>query len=305
VTGRRTAAVGALLLAAALAAAGCGLGPGKGIDDAKLTVTRDYGAVPIVHATVDDVTESDTVMRALERNAEITTRYGGGFVQSIEGIEGGRPGGRSHDWFFYVNGLWSPVGAAQYPLRGGEAIWWDYRDWTAGERVAAVVGSWPQPFAGGYEGERHPTAVACMGGGVSCDMVRERLRRAGATLTGGSTADAIRVLVGPWRLLRHDRDAGLLGEGVGRSGVFAEFSGAGAEERLWGLDEAGHRAHRFGPDAGLVAAVRHEEDPPTWLVTGSGAEAVAAAAARLDHAHLHDRYAIVVEREKAVQLPLR
>ena len=55
-------------------------------------------------------------MRLLDRNAEISTRYGGGFVQSIDGIEGGRSDGRQLDWFFYVNGVESPVGAAEYEL---------------------------------------------------------------------------------------------------------------------------------------------------------------------------------------------
>src|SRR6476659_8873199 len=97
-------AVAIALPLAALAAAGCGLGPGQGLGDVSLTVTRDYGAEPVLAAKADVVTESDTVMRVLDRNAEISTRYGGGFVQSIEGLEG-EEGDRPHDWFFYVNGV--------------------------------------------------------------------------------------------------------------------------------------------------------------------------------------------------------
>jgi len=305
VSRRRTAVASALLLAAALATAGCGLGPGEDVGGVELTVTRDYGAVPIVSRGVGDVTESDTVMRVLERSAEITTRYGGGFVQSIEGIEGGRPGGRSHDWFFYVNGLWSPVGAAQYPLDGGERIWWDYRDWTVGERVAAVVGSWPQPFADGYEGQRHPTVVRCLGGGTVCAEVERRLRDAGATIASGSAEGAIRVFVGPWERLRRDPDAALLEEGTEASGVFAEFAGTGSGARLLGLDETGERARRFGPDAGLIAAIRRYEDPPVWLVTGADVAGVAAAAERLDSDDLRDRYAVAAEGGAAIPLPVR
>ena len=33
---------------AALAAAGCGLGPGEGVGEVELTVTRDYGAEPVL-----------------------------------------------------------------------------------------------------------------------------------------------------------------------------------------------------------------------------------------------------------------
>ena len=86
-------------------------------------------------------------MRVLDRNAEIETRYGGGFVQSIDGLAAVEEAGAGpSDWFFYVNGVESEIGAADYPLHGGERIWWDYRDWGAAMRVPAVVGSWPEPF---------------------------------------------------------------------------------------------------------------------------------------------------------------
>ncbi len=295
-------AVAILALVAAIAAAGCGLGPGAGREDVRLTVTRDYGRTPLLLSReVSDVTESDTVMRVLERNAEIATRYGGGFVQSIDGLEGS--GGGGSDWFFYVNGLWSPVGAADYPLEGGEAIWWDYRDWSVGERVAAAVGSWPQPFVDGYEGARHPTTVVCRGGGEACGRVRRRLRGVGARLVGEQTGGAIRVLVGPWARIRADRDAGLLEEGVEVSGVFAELAAGG--RTMLGLDEHGNVARRFGPRAGLVAATRREDQPPAWLITGADRAGVDAAAGLLDAGSLRDHYAVAVEGGRETALPLR
>lgn len=299
-SGPGTAVASALLLLV-LAAAGCGFGPGGGVGDVELTVTRDYGTVPVLHRRIGDVTESDTVMRALERSADVDTSYGGGFVQSIEGLAGGGAG--ADDWFFYVNGLWSPIGAAEYKLDGGEAVWWDYRDWTVGERVAAAVGSWPQPFEDGYEGERHPTAVVCFERGPACAEVRVRLRGAGADLVGGDPPGAIRVLVGTWRELREDSDAKLLDDGVRVSGVFAEFARGGAELR--GLDEKGAPGRRFGRDAGLVAATRRELQPPAWLVTGTSPAGVRAAAARLDEDSLRDHYAVAIEGEREAPLPLR
>jgi len=143
---RCSPAIAIALLSAALAVAGCGLGPGDDLGSVGLTVTRDYGAGQVIAPVSDDVNESDTVMRVLERNADITTRYGGGFVQSIDRIEGDYGGGRSLDWFFYVDGVESTVGAADVQLHGGEAVWWDYRDWSATLSVPAVVGSWPHPY---------------------------------------------------------------------------------------------------------------------------------------------------------------
>jgi hypothetical protein len=105
VTHRRRVAV-AVALACAVAAAGCGIGEGPASEGtAYLTVTRDYGAEPLVEASVEDPPESETVLRLLDAEAEITTRYGGAFVQSIEGVEGEESGTRSFDWFFYVNGV--------------------------------------------------------------------------------------------------------------------------------------------------------------------------------------------------------
>ena len=95
-TGRRSRPVAAALalFAGAVALAGCGLGPGSSIGDVGLRITRDYGAERVSDRRVGDLTESDTVMRVLDRSAEITTRYGGGFVQSIDGVEGSHGGGR-------------------------------------------------------------------------------------------------------------------------------------------------------------------------------------------------------------------
>jgi hypothetical protein len=344
---RRGTAVAIALLGAALATAGCGFGPGSGVGEVSLTVTRDYGERPLRPPLTDGASEADTVMRVLDRNADISTRYGGGFVQSIDGVEAEERFGRSSDWFFYVNGVESTVGAADYPLRGGEAIWWDYRDWTAAMRVPAVVGSWPEPFTGGYEGKRRPVAVECRGGGSACAEVRERLAKAGARVRflsrmprqnanspGKSAASspaegAIRVLVGPWERLRQDPAAGQLEDGPQASGVFADFAtqtpGSGPQTPgsavpsphirgqrnsggwfgLVGLDQEGEVVRAFGPGAGLVAATRRYDAPPTWVVTGATAAGVRAAAGLLDAADLRDHYAVAVEDGAETPLPVR
>jgi len=296
-------AVAVALLLVALATAGCGLGPGNGVKDAELTVTRDYGTVPVLHRRLDDLTESDTVMRALERNADITTSYGGDFVQSIDGVEGESRSGERFDWLFYVNGVESTVGAGAYSLHGGESVWWDYRDWSAALRVPAVVGSWPQPFLGGYDGKRRLVAVECLGGGSACDEVDERLEDAGVAVSTHPTGGAIRVLVGPWARVRSDPAAAQLEHGPQTSGVFADFHRDGSSYRLVGLDEAGDEAVDFGPDGGLVAATRRYEEPPVWTVTGTSGEGVRAAVNLLDAGDLSDHYAVAVEGNKETPLP--
>jgi Domain of unknown function (DUF4430) len=290
---------------AVLAAAGCGLGPGADVGSVSLTVTRDYGATQVVERSTEDVKESDTVMRVLDRNAAITTRYGGGFVQSIDGTEGHHLGGRLLDWFFYVNGIESSVGAADVSLHDGERIWWDYRDWTAAMHVPAVVGSFPEPFAHGYEGKRRSTEVACETAAATCARVRAALRRAGADLVGVGRG-GIRVLVGPWRALRHDSTAARIESGPQSSGVFADFvPTAAGPPRLFPLGEDGKPRSALGPDAGLVAATRRYDEPPVWIVTGTTGAGVRAAAGLLDPADLRDDYAVAIENGEETPLPLR
>lgn len=294
----------ALALCAALATAGCGFGAGDGVGEVSLTVTRDFGVEPLAAAKTEAVAESDTVMRVLDRNLPIETSYGGAFVHSIDGLQGDRSNGRPYDWFFYVNGLWSPVGAADYPLRGGDSIWWDYRDWSASTRVSALVGAWPQPFANGYEGDRHPTALECRGEAAVCSTVRSRLDDAGAALAAPGAKGAIRVLVGPWARLRDDPTAAALEDGPEVSGIYADFSREGGAYRLQALDEGGEPVRRLGPDAGLVAATRRYGAPPVWIVSGASTAGVRAAAGLLDVDRLQGRFAVATDAGEETPLPV-
>jgi hypothetical protein len=302
---RGTAVAIALLLAVALVAAGCGLGPGSGVGTVDLTVTREFGAVGLTE-TSGEAKESDTVMRFLESEVEgVETRYGGGYVKSIEGLGESEKGGHPYDWFFYVNGVESPVGAAEVNLQGGERIWWDMHNWSATAHVPAVVGSWPEPFTGGWEGHKPVVVVDCRGGGAACKTVSRALEGEGVKLASGSPKGAIRVLVGPWAQLSSDPAAALVGEGPAESGVYAEFKGAGAGAKLVGLNENGDATRTFGPEAGLVAATRHFEGPPVWLVTGATPGAVANAAGALNSGDLRDHFAVESEGGAVTPLPLR
>jgi len=131
------------LLALALAAAGCGGAREHGT--ATLWVTRDRGAHVLYSGTVP---AGLTAMQALDRKRSITTRFGGRFVQSIDGVEGSLSGQR--DWFYFVNGIEGDRSAAEGTLHPGDVEWWDYRGWTgASMSVPVVVGAYPQPFVRG------------------------------------------------------------------------------------------------------------------------------------------------------------
>jgi hypothetical protein len=295
---RRGTAVAIALLGAALAAAGCGLGPGADVGSVELTVTREFGTVPVLQRSLE-AKESDTVMRALEANADVETRFGGGFVHAIDGVAEGERGGDPYDWFFFVDGVESPVGAADVDLEGDERVWWDYRNWAATNHVPAVVGSWPAPFTDGVAGKHYPVVLECEGGGGACATTRETLEREGVKLSPSSPKGAIRILVGPWAQLRAEAAAQLVEAGPAESGVYADFEGS----ELVSLDENGDSGRRLGADAGLVAATSRFGGPPVWFVTGGTAAAVREAAAALDQEHLRDHYAVAIEDGQETPLP--
>jgi uncharacterized protein DUF4430 len=290
VTGARRLAIALALCATAVA--GCGLGPGRNEGDVQLTVTRDYGRQVMLQKP-DSIHQSDNVLRILDRNANITTRYGGGFIQSINGLSGTQSGGRSSDWFFYVNGIESPIGSAQYNPSAGDRIWWDYRDWTAAMRVPAVVGSWPEPFVHGFQGNHWPTHVDCRAAAATCAEVSRRLAAAGVTF-GPAASDAITIEVGTWNAVRANPTAALLASGPDRSGVFARFIAGGRRPLLELENQRGGPAGSIGKGGGLVSALRPGGRPPTWVVTGTDSKGVAAAAGLLGDA-LRNRYAVATQ----------
>jgi hypothetical protein len=290
------------MLLAGLAAAplaGCGLGAGATPGGVRLDVTREFGAQSLRSVRAPRVVGQETVMSLLVRNATVSTRYGGGFVQSIDGSAGTDEGGRQIDWFYYVNGVEAPVGAAETNVHRGDRIWWDLHDWSQTDHVPAVVGSYPEPFLHGLEGLREPVRVECAQiEGDPCKTVRARLRAAGVSFAlaapgpAGEEPHTLRVLVGTWPQVRGDLGAQSLEHGPSASGVYARVAPSGRTIAL--LDARGATVRTLTGSAGLIAATRYAEGSPEWLVTGTDATGLGLAAHALDEAALHDRFAVAL-----------
>jgi len=307
---RRLLPAAAAALALALALGGCGVGAGKPAGGAKVTVTRDFGSSQLGLEEATGVPKGETVMRLLTRRFDVQTRYGGNFVQSIDGLAGEDGTGRRTDWFFYVNGIESEEGASAFELSPGDRVWWDHHEWSAAMRVPAVVGSFPEPFKSGYQGRLRPVRLDCASDALrECDEVAKRLIKAGvravskAAIGAPSGIEILRVIVGRWTDVRRDPTVQRIERGPGETGVFARFDRAGTALEL--LDERGKVVRALTGGAGLVAATRFEAQQPTWVVTGVDAAGVAAAAAAMDESILTDRFAVAIEDGRSVPLPVR
>jgi hypothetical protein len=296
----------AVAIGCAIAAAGCGLGPGKGTSSVSLTVTRNFGSHPIGAMSEGHVPGSETVMRMLERSFSVQTRFGGGFVQSINGVSGDSS---RHDWFYYVNGIEADKGAATTAVHRGDRIWWDLHDWTVTDSVPAVVGSFPEPFVHGSGGRRLPVTIGCaQDASVACSRVTKEMKAVGVPvasqlLGGGSGTDSLAVLVGTWRDMRGVIAASLIAKGPSTSGVYARFSGPNGTA-LQLLDPRGRVVKTLGAGAGLIAATRDQVSEPTWMIIGTDPAGVAAAASALTPARLRDHFALAVRGGAEVPVPV-
>lgn len=119
-----------------------------------MVVTRDFGKELILEEEVE-LEPGTNAMAALQAVAEVETKYGGGFVQAINGISSECEGGSQRDWFYYINGIALNLGAQDYILQEGDVEHWDFRHWSYLQFVPAIVGDFPQPFLSKLK----PTAV--------------------------------------------------------------------------------------------------------------------------------------------------
>jgi hypothetical protein len=302
---RRLVAV--LAAGLALGLAGCGFGPGEAKNSpTELRVTRDFGQKELGRAAQrDTLRPSDTVMRFLASEHNITTRFGGGFVQSIDGLAGNKAAER--DWFFYVNGSESSKGAADYDLNPSDVVQWDYHRWSATLHIPAIVGAYPEPFVHGQDGRRLPTRVECSDPAAkACDDVLEAFQRVDVPAASSSLGEApgehsIRVIVGPWDEVDQTFPAERVQEGPAASGVFAHFSDSNA---LTMLDGKGDPARDAPAGSGLVAATEVQGEGTVWLITGSDDAGVERAAAALDADKLRIAFAVAVTPSGVVRLPV-
>ena len=160
------------LLLAGLALAGCG-GAERSDGTATLWVTRDRGATVLLDTRVP---AGQTLLRALRSKTDVGTRYGGRFIQSIDGLNGSLA--RQHDWFWFVNGYAGGSSAAEYRLHDGDVAWWDYRGWAVTRKR-----SWSSPAR---FPSRSCTASAARDVPLRCAMHEDRRARRSAWPTASA-----------------------------------------------------------------------------------------------------------------------
>jgi hypothetical protein len=302
-----------LLLAAILS--GCpSPPPASGDEPATVTVivTRDFGRELILAGEVE-IGEGTDAMTALQSVAGVETKYGGGFVKTINGLSSQEA---NHlDWFYFINGISLSLGAKDYRLGDGDVEQWDLRDWSYRQFVPAIIGAFPQPFLSGVRGEVKPTAVvydepfAEEAGALAAKL--EGWGAAGVLLESAETlSDGVKT--GSNLIILGGAKSGPileLNELRQKLGFFAYFGGG----KIMVLDEKGAPFGEHGAGWGLIQATQNPWSPGgvgsgesvVFMVTGADENGIRSAAnALIDNSDgLRYAYAVLVNNNEIIKIP--
>ena len=254
----------------------------------RIIVTRGFGEPAILEKTVA-IGEDTTALDGLQMVASVETKYGGGFVSSIEGISSQYDGANKtkEDWLFYINGISLSIGAGGYILRDGDSEHWDYHDWSFRQFIPAIIGDFPEPFVHGISGVVYPTVVAHQNGWEEeARQIADRLRGLGVPdvtcrsfdeLSAGDKESSNLVLVGTSDFAPVEE----LNEPWNRLGFFCHFE----DGALVVFDSAGKLVNGYGAGTGLIQATQSIWNPNgigagenvVWLVSGLDESGVKAA----------------------------
>ncbi|RNB78760.1 DUF4430 domain-containing protein [Brevibacillus fluminis] len=258
-----------------------------GTPSATLVITRDYGGEQLMKRAVP-ISQGDTVMDVLKREGgDVKTTYNGSFVESINGLASAYKAGDSKskpiDWFFYVNGVMSDIGAGEYPVRTGDVITWDYHRWAFDTSAPALIGVYPQPFVQHDEETNKAIALAVMyapGLQEQADQLAKALSTARQTETKAVAWNEQLFAEGQPLIVLGDSKAYAdsafyqkLWEQKAMYGLFAHFTKNGIEA----TDISGNVVITdVKPDAGAIVATVHPETrKPLWFVGGNSSDAIA------------------------------
>ncbi len=282
----------------------------------QMLVTHNFGAASEFNRSVSYY-GGESVMDVMRQHLEIETAYGGSFVNSINGVKSGYTDKsiftrKKRDWFYYVNGVVSSVGADAYAAKNSASVWWDYHDWSgSGSNTPAVVASYPHPFTSGYEGARPGTVIYYSDGHADdADRLASALRGQGAQ--GVSTASYRNqtlienttnvILLGLWSELEDHSSVQDVMSSPTRTGIYAKVKDGAVQM----LDYTGDESGKAGQAMVVATGTGNGDTTPTWLLIGVNDAALDEAVNTMTSggSKLRGKVGIVLSGSTAVGIPV-
>lgn len=210
----------------------------------RLVVTSSFGQTVIYDKQLE-LGKGKSALDITKQELQVKTAYGGGFVQTINGISSGYTGKSAwnknkQDWFLYHNGCLSAVGSGDLHLQPGDTVWWDFHDWSASVFSPAILGAYPWPFSkGGVIAASHASEEPAgrlkefieqqTGANIVLKMVNNEMLKKRSSPT---------IIIGRWSELKELPCLQDLWRNSARAGMFCRVS----DEGIKGLDCAMNRA---------------------------------------------------------------
>jgi hypothetical protein len=278
----------------------------------RIVATEDFGSRVVLdeRATLPPGTSA---MEALQQVADIETRYGGGFVNAINGVRSQFP--TKDDWFIYANGISMNRGAADYVLRDGDVLQFDLHDWGFRMFIPAIIGDLRGSLSNGYSGRVYPTVVVYEAG----------FREGAERLSGGLEELGVAEIstVSADSLSSSDKQhSNLIVVGTGDCSLISDLN------RVWDrlgffirfddgaivvYNSEGKPASEYGAGTGVVQATQSPWNPKgigvsenvVWMVSGTDRAGVESAIDALaeDFEALDNAFAAVVADGDVVRVP--
>lgn len=281
----------------------------------RIVITQEFGQNLMLDETIT-VPSGASAMEALREVAEVETKYGGGFVNAINGLRSEYNLGIQRDWLFNINGISSNKGAGNYILQDGDTQHWDFHDWGFRMFIPATVGGFPEPFIHGFGGQDRPTAVVYADGFESqAETIEDLLIDLGVQnvsiqqashLSTDDKQSANVFLIGTVD------DNGLISEMNGawdRLGFFVHFEGT----EMLVYDGEGELSAECGSGCGVIQATQNPWNPKgtgacenvAWMVSGTDEAGVNAAIEALlnQQSDIEHAFAVVVIDGKVIRVP--
>lgn len=279
----------------------------------RVIVTQDFGNELLLDEPVI-LNNGANALDALERVADVETKYGGGFIEAINGVRSQYSQTTvKKDWFFYINGMSANVGLMDYELSEGDVEHWDFHDWTFHAFIPAIIGDFPQPFVGGYGGKNLPTLVVYdesfrdaaldLAGELARMGVQDVRAQAANELSSQDKEHANLMLLGT-----EDLDLILELNENRKLGFYIHFE----EGRVVVYDSQGNKA-RYESECGLIQATQNPWNSKgigacenvVWMVSGTSESQVQNAIGILanDHERFRYAYATVIVGGEVIKVP--
>ena len=282
----------------------------------KVVATQNFGKELMFDETLE-VLPDTSAMAALMEVAEVESTYGGGFVNAINGVRSEFTGSQKTkaDWFFYINGIQSNVGALDYKLHDGDVQHWNFHIWSFRHFIPAIIDGFPSAFRHGFGGKVSPTLIVCQDNmKESAQKLAEKLVKLGVNnislrsfreLAESEKESSNLILVG----LPGNNLISELNQNWQRLGVFTYFENG----NLIALDSRGEVNAKYGAGTGLIQATQNPWNPKgigagenvVWLVSGTDEAGVESALDALINHHGEFQYAcaVVVVDGEIIKVP--